>query len=670
MEKQIIKVPSEEMAASIKVDLARLQYNAIKANNLRNERNAFLKMMGIQDTMDSIDQRNMTKKSSELQTQFNAANKCFKDYASNFAEKYGVTIDANYREAAELNFADVFDIIIEQPEITQENADFYEDMQALGDSVNAMESEIAASELDYFGEDQKLSDAISQMTKTDDEYRKEAQDIMSNEKYAELEENAKKGFVKNLQDKFKGVSAIDIAKHPLASFATAIQGTKLETMISTLQTRDAYELAGMAYQSAYNTAMAMGNQAISAGNVALDTVKDAARDAAGYAAKELGELYKKAGEKYMSVLDRAKNFCKQVYLDVHKAFDVTMDFLTLGCHSKCAAAKAMKAFKNVEICQKKVDDLSKTVANLKAQMQKEPSAGTRKLLHEAQAELIIAKAELNSSKAYNFACPYKNMDEAKAYWTEIGVKSFGVDKDGHSQSPAQKLEDTAKKCGEKVVEIKNNAIKSAKVFGYSVQCAAYDAKASIYLALERTCDKQINKIQTRINALKQVDQSISRTQAALDQARTELNGMINGSKDIREKYTYKPSEKITDAIEKMEALKEKQGGTLNRIQQARYDELQNKLAKDVAKGQAKLDAQMDKDFAELSKRITHMEFDLDDLKAEKEKADKKIDALQEKLDAKEAKKSAQDEKFKAADSKAKEASEKINDLENDGPEIE
>ena len=311
MEKQIIKVPSEEMAASIKVDLARLQYNAIKANNLRNERNAFLKMMGIQDTMDSINQRNMMKKSSELQTQFNAANKCFKDYASDFAEKYGVTIDANYREVAELNFADAFDIVIEQPEITQENADFYEDMQALGDSVNAMESEIAASELDYFGEDQKLSDAISQMTKTDEEYRKEAKDIMSqfmpeaevknvvsNEKYAELEENAKKGFVENLQDKFEGVSAIDIVKHPLASFATAIQGTKLETMISTLQTRDAYELAGMAYQSAYNTAMAMGNQAISAGNVALDTVKDAARDAAGYAAKELGELYKKAGEKY------------------------------------------------------------------------------------------------------------------------------------------------------------------------------------------------------------------------------------------------------------------------------------------------------------------------------------------------------------------------------------
>lgn len=100
MEKQIIKVPSEEMAASIKVDLARLQYNAIKANNLRNERNAFLKMMGIQDTMDSINQRNMMKKSSELQTQFNAANKCFKDYASDFAEKYGVTIDANYREVA------------------------------------------------------------------------------------------------------------------------------------------------------------------------------------------------------------------------------------------------------------------------------------------------------------------------------------------------------------------------------------------------------------------------------------------------------------------------------------------------------------------------------------------------------------------------------------------
>ena len=441
-------------------------------------------------------------------------------------------------------------------------------------------------------------------------------------------------------------------------------------MISTLQTRDAYELAGMAYQSAYNTAMAMGNQAISAGNVALDTVKDAARDAAGYAAKELGELYKKAGEKYMSVLDRAKNFCKQVYLDVHKTFDVTMDFLTLGCHSKCAAAKAMKAFKNVEICQKKVDDLSKTVANLKAQMQKEPSAGTRKLLHEAQAELIIAKAELNSSKAYNFACPYKNMDDAKAYWAEIGVKSFGVDKYGHSQSPAQKLEDTAKKCGEKVVEIKNNAIKSAKVFGYSVQCAAYDAKASIYLALERTCDKQINKIQTRINALKQVDQSISRTQAALDQARTELNGMINGSKDIQEKYTYKPSEKITDAIEKMEALKEKQGGTLNRIQQTRYDDLQNKLAKDVAKGQAKLDAQMDKDFAELSKRITHMEFDLDELKSEKEKADKKIETLEEKIETKEAKKSSLDEKFKATDIKAKEMAEKINELENDSPEME
>lgn len=120
----------------------------------------------------------------------------------------------------------------------------------------------------------------------------------------------------------------------------------------------------------------------------------------------------------------------------------------------------------------------------------------------------------------------------------------------------------------------------------------------------------------------------------------------------------------------MEALKEKQGGTLNRIQQARYDELQNKLAKDVAKGQAKLDAQMDKDFAELSKRITHMEFNLDDLKEEKEKADKKIDALQKKLDAKEAKKSAQEEKFKAADSKAKEASENIKDLENDGPEME
>ena len=232
------------------------------------------------------------------------------------------------------------------------------------------------------------------------------------------------------------------------------------------------------------------------------------------------------------------------------------------------------------------------------------------------------------------------------------------------------MEDTVKRCGEKIVEIKNNAIKSAKVFGYSVQCAAYDAKASIYLALERTCDKQINKIQSRINALKQVDQSISRTQAALDQARTELNGMINGSKDIQEKYTYKPSEKITGAIEKMEALKEKQGGTLNRIQQARYDELQNKLAKDVAKGQAKLDAQMDKDFAELSKRITHMEFNLDDLKEEKEKADKKIDALQKKLDAKEAKKSAQEEKFKAADSKAKEASENIKDLENDGPEME
>ena len=79
---------------------------------------------------------------------------------------------------------------------------------------------------------------------------------------------------------------------------------------------------------------------------------------------------------------------------------------------------------------------------------------------------------------------------------------------------------------------------------------------------------------------------------------------------------------------------------------------------------------MDKDFAELSKRITHMEFDLYDLKAEKEKADKKIDALQEKLDAKEAKRSAQDEKFKAADSKAKEASENIKDLENDGPEME
>lgn len=48
MEKQIIKVPSEEMAASIKVDLARLQYNAIKAENLRNERNAFLKMAGLE----------------------------------------------------------------------------------------------------------------------------------------------------------------------------------------------------------------------------------------------------------------------------------------------------------------------------------------------------------------------------------------------------------------------------------------------------------------------------------------------------------------------------------------------------------------------------------------------------------------------------------------------
>lgn len=683
MEKQIIKVPSEEMAASIKVDLARLQYNAIKANNLRNERNAFLKMMGLQGPMDNIDQENVTKKSSELQTQFNAANKCFKDYVSDFAEKYGITIDANYRETAENNLADSFEIVIEQPEITQENADFYEDLQALGESVNAMETEVAASELDYFGEDRKLGDAIEQMSKTDDEYRKEAQDIMSqfmpasevknvisNEKYTELEETAKKGFVENLKDKFEGVTALDIAKHPLSSFATAIQGTRLETMLSTLQTRDAYEMAGMAYQSAYKTAMDMGNQAVAAGNVMLDTVKDAARDAVGNAARELGELYKKAGEKYMSVLNRAKNFCKQVYLDVHKVFDVTMDYLTLGCHSKCAEAKAIKAFENIEKCQAKVNTLNETVENLKAQMRENPSDGTRKLLHEAQAELVVAKAALNSSKAYNFGCPYKNIEEAKAYWSEIGVKTFGVDKDGHSKSPVQKLEDSIKSCKQKIIEIKDNAIKSAKVFGYSVQSAAYDAKASIYLALENTCDKQMNKIQSRINALKQIDQSIAKTQAALDQARTELEGMVNGSKEMKEKYTYKPSEKIVGAIEKMEALKEKQGGTLNRIQQAKYNDLQIKLAKDVSKGQTKLDAQMEKDFADLSKRITHMEFDLDDLKAEKEKADKKIDALQKKLDVKEAKRSAQEEKFKAVDSKAKEAYEKINDLENDGPEME
>ena len=37
-------------------------------------------------------------------------------------------------------------------------------------------------------------------------------------------------------------------------------------------------------------------------------------------------------------------------------------------------------------------------------------------------------------------------------------------------------------------------------------------------------------------------------------------------------------------------------GKKRTCQQARYDDLQNKLAKDVAKGQAKLDAQMDKDF--------------------------------------------------------------------------
>lgn len=681
MEKQLIKVSSEEMAASLRVDLARLQFAAIKAENIRNERNAFIKMAtAISETKD-LESEKVIKRSSELQTQFNEANKWFKKNLSNLAEKYDITLDTNYREIAEMNLADVFDIAVEQPEITQENVDFYEDMQALGESVNVMESEIAASELDYFGEDKKLGDAVEQMTKTDEEYRKEAQDIMSqfmpeaevknvvsNEKYTELEETAKKGFVEDLKDKFEGVTALDIAKHPFASFATAIQGTRLETMLSTLQTRDAYELAGMAYQSAYKAAMEMSNHAAAAGNVMLDTVKDAARDAVGNAAREFGELYKKAGEKYMGVLNRAKNFCKQVYLDVHKTFDVTMDFLTLGCHSKCAAAKAMKAFENIEKCQAKVNDLNKTVENLKAQMREEPSAGTRKLLHEAQAELIIAKAALNSSKAYNFGCPYKNMDEAKAYWSEIGVKSFGVDKDGHSQS-VQKLEDAVKKCAQKVVEIKDNAIKSAKVFGYSVQSAAYDAKASIYLALENTCDKQINKIQSRINALKQVDQSIAKTQAALDQARTELNGMINGSKEVQEKYTYKPSEKITGALEKMEALKEKQGGTLNRIQQVRYDDLQNKLAKDIAKGQARMDAQMDKDFAELSKRITHMEFDMDDLKAEKEKADRKIEALEEKLDAKTAKKDAINEKFKAADDKAKEIDDKINDLENDEPEM-
>jgi len=44
--------------------------------------------------------------------------------------------------------------------------------------------------------------------------------------------------------------------------------------------------------------------------------------------------------------------------------------------------------------------------------------------------------------------------------------------------------------------------------------------------------------------------------------------------------------------------------------------------------------------------------------------------LEEKIETKEAKKSSLDEKFKATDIKAKEMAEKINELENDSPEME
>lgn len=139
MEKQIIKVPSEEMATSIKVDLARLQYNAIKAENLRNERNAFLKMTGLEGAMDTIGQENVTKKSSELQTQFNAANKCFKDYASNIQK---ITNDTN--PMVTLVFGDIQEYKDYMKEITNINK------KIVGDPTIAISEEVLSNILTLF----------------------------------------------------------------------------------------------------------------------------------------------------------------------------------------------------------------------------------------------------------------------------------------------------------------------------------------------------------------------------------------------------------------------------------------------------------------------------------------------------------------------------------------
>lgn len=685
MAKQTIFMPSESMAKAFQMDIYNYAFLADKLEADRVRRLDYIakaRSLGMDPT----------EKSIELQTAWNKVYNEFKKFTQSINQRYGVNLDLNYRENAQTELLDKFDVILATPDISQGNVEYIEDLEAMNESVNAMNEVVTANMIDYFGENDKLNDIVEQAGKSDDEYRKEALDMMkqfmpieaenvlSNEEYENASEK------RNFADKFKefcsnvgknindftstvkentaGTNALDFARHPLLYMGSAIEGTKVQTMIDVLTSKSAYELAGNAYHAAYNAAYQMGTEAIAAGNVALDTVKDAAKDAAANVAKECGEIYKKAGEKFNSVIERAKNFCKQCYLDAHKTTDRFYDIITLGCYSKIAEKNAIKAFENIDKCQARVDTLTETVKSLKQQLQESPSAGTKKLLHEAMAELTIAKASLLKNQAYNFGCPYKSMDEAKTYWAEVGVGNFGKNRDGEfRRSPIQALEDTAKAGCQKLIDLKNQTITSAKVLGYSVQTAAYDAKASIYLALENACDKQISKIQSRINALKQVDQNIAQTKNAINNLQNQIDGLDNNNK-----YIYVPSEKITNAIKNLESIKESHGGTLTSIQQWKYDKLQETLAKDIQKGQAKLNDQKSRDFADLQKQKTNMEISLDDLEKEKEKADRKIEALENKIEEVEAKRGKVIDKKEAAMDKSKETTEKINNLRKAEPD--
>ena len=331
------------------------------------------------------------------------------------------------------------------------------------------------------------------------------------------------------------------------------------------------------------------------GSVAIDTVRDAAVDASRYAQREAAEIYKKAGEKYVDLLNRAKTATKNYIQQLKIQKDHVLDTLTYGFYSQFKLKEAEECFKNIE--QSEVNVYASGIL-----MQYKPRSAKNYI---AQNHARLAK-EYSKLKGY----PYTTIEEARAYWTEIGTGNFGTNRNGeYRKSPAQIMQ-----------EWDELTYKKAETFLLSVKSATYQLQASTFLNLSGFCDKSISKLQSRINAILQVDKNIANTEAALEQAKQELRNMQS------KEYTYQPSPKVTHDLELLQSSID----TLNKTQQAYLKNLE----KVVEKGKVKANEDFTKDIINKMDEISKLELKLDKLAEEKENSDAMIEKLQEKIDAK------------------------------------